>query len=67
MRLATITHKTCDRAAVIRVRRHVNWRPRPEAPTAPCELNPATVNALPAVIKHDVFSAIAHAVQSVFI
>ncbi len=36
-------------------------------PTAPCQLNPATVNALPAVIKHDVFSAIAHAVRSVFI
>jgi hypothetical protein len=30
-------------------------------------LNPATVNALPAVIKHDVFTAIAHATQSVFI
>jgi EmrB/QacA subfamily drug resistance transporter len=30
-------------------------------------LNPATVNALPATIKHDVFFAIAHAVQSVFI
>jgi EmrB/QacA subfamily drug resistance transporter len=31
------------------------------------QLNPATVNALPAVIKHDVFAAIAHATQSVFI
>jgi len=31
------------------------------------QLNPATVNALPAVIRHDVFAAIAHAVQSVFI
>jgi len=31
------------------------------------QLNPATVDALPAVIKHDVFSAIANAVQSVFI
>jgi EmrB/QacA subfamily drug resistance transporter len=31
------------------------------------QLNPATVTALPAVIKHDVFSAIAHATQSVFI
>jgi MFS family permease len=31
------------------------------------QLNPATVNALPAVVKHDVFAAIAHAVQSVFI
>jgi predicted MFS family arabinose efflux permease len=30
-------------------------------------LNPATVNSLPAAIKHDVFFAIAHAVQSVFI
>jgi MFS family permease len=30
-------------------------------------LNPATVDALPAVIKHDVFTAIAHATQSVFI
>jgi hypothetical protein len=31
------------------------------------QLNPATVNSLPAVIKHDVFNAIAHAVQGVFI
>jgi hypothetical protein len=31
------------------------------------QLNPATVDALPAAIKHDVFFAIAHAVQSVFI
>jgi EmrB/QacA subfamily drug resistance transporter len=31
------------------------------------QLNPATVDALPAVVKHDVFFAIAHAVQSVFI
>jgi EmrB/QacA subfamily drug resistance transporter len=31
------------------------------------QLNPATVNSLPAVIKHDVFAAIAHATQSVFI
>jgi EmrB/QacA subfamily drug resistance transporter len=31
------------------------------------QLNPATVNALPAAVKHDVFFAIAHAVQSVFI
>jgi EmrB/QacA subfamily drug resistance transporter len=31
------------------------------------QLDPATVNSLPAAIKHDVFSAIAHAVQGVFI
>jgi MFS family permease len=31
------------------------------------QLNPATVNALPAAVKHDVFLAISHAVQSVFI
>ncbi|HYB18420.1 MAG TPA: MFS transporter, partial [Streptosporangiaceae bacterium] len=31
------------------------------------QLNPATVDSLPAVIRHDVFSAIAHAVQGVFI
>jgi EmrB/QacA subfamily drug resistance transporter len=31
------------------------------------QLDPATVNSLPAPIKHDVFFAIAHAVQSVFI
>jgi hypothetical protein len=31
------------------------------------QLNPATVNVLPAAIRHDVFSAIAHATQSVFI
>jgi EmrB/QacA subfamily drug resistance transporter len=30
------------------------------------ELDPATVNSLPAVVKHDVFYAIAHAVQGVF-
>jgi EmrB/QacA subfamily drug resistance transporter len=30
-------------------------------------LDPATVNTLPAAIRHDVFFAIAHAVQSVFI
>jgi EmrB/QacA subfamily drug resistance transporter len=30
-------------------------------------IDPATVNSLPAAIKHDVFFAIAHAVQSVFI
>ena len=31
------------------------------------QLDPATVNSLPAPVKHDVFSAIAHAVQGVFI
>jgi hypothetical protein len=31
------------------------------------QLDPATVNTLPAPIRHDVFFAIAHAVQSVFI
>jgi hypothetical protein len=31
------------------------------------QLNPATVNGLPAAVKHDVFFAIAHATQSVFI
>jgi EmrB/QacA subfamily drug resistance transporter len=31
------------------------------------ELDPATVNSLPAPVRHDVFFAIAHAVQSVFI
>jgi EmrB/QacA subfamily drug resistance transporter len=31
------------------------------------QVNPATVNLLPAPVKHDVFFAIAHAVQSVFI
>jgi hypothetical protein len=31
------------------------------------QLNPATVNALPAAVKHDVFFAIAHTVQAVFI
>jgi EmrB/QacA subfamily drug resistance transporter len=30
-------------------------------------IDPATVNSLPAPIKHDVFFAIAHAVQSVFV
>jgi len=31
------------------------------------QLNPATVNALPAPVRHDVFFAIAHAVQHVFV
>jgi hypothetical protein len=31
------------------------------------QLDPATVNSLPLQIKHDVFFAISHAVQSVFI
>jgi EmrB/QacA subfamily drug resistance transporter len=31
------------------------------------QLNPATVDALPAIIRHGVFNAIAHAVQGVFI
>jgi EmrB/QacA subfamily drug resistance transporter len=31
------------------------------------QVNPATVNSLPGPVKHDVFLAIAHAVQSVFI
>jgi hypothetical protein len=31
------------------------------------QLDPATVDSLPATIKHDVFFAIAHAVQGVFI
>ncbi len=31
------------------------------------QLNPATVDSLPATVKHDVFFAIAHAVQGVFI
>jgi len=31
------------------------------------QVNPATVNSLPAPVKYDVFFAIAHAVQSVFI
>jgi len=31
------------------------------------QVNPATVNSLPAPVKHDVFFAIAHAVQSVFV
>ena len=31
------------------------------------QLDPATVNSLPAAVKHDVFFAIAHAVQGVFI
>jgi hypothetical protein len=31
------------------------------------QLDPARVNSLPAQVKHDVFFAIAHAVQSVFI
>jgi len=31
------------------------------------QLDPARVNSLPALIRHDVFSAIAHAVQHVFI
>ena len=31
------------------------------------QVNPATVNSLPAAVRHDVFLAIAHAVQSVFI
>jgi len=31
------------------------------------QLDPATVNLLPAPIKHDVFFAIAHAVETVFI
>jgi len=31
------------------------------------QVNPATVNSLPAPVKHDVLFAIAHAVQSVFI
>jgi len=31
------------------------------------QLDPATVNSLPAPVKHDVFFAIAHAVESVFI
>ena len=30
-------------------------------------LDPATVNSLPAAVKHDVFFAIAHAVQAVFV
>jgi EmrB/QacA subfamily drug resistance transporter len=31
------------------------------------QLNPATVDSLPAAVKHDVFFAIAHAVQGVFV
>jgi len=31
------------------------------------QLNPATVNSLPAPVRHDVFFAIAHAVQGVFV
>jgi hypothetical protein len=31
------------------------------------QLNPATVNSLPAAVRHDVFLAIAHAVQGVFV
>jgi EmrB/QacA subfamily drug resistance transporter len=31
------------------------------------QLNPATVNSLPAPVRHDVFFAIAHAVQHVFV
>jgi hypothetical protein len=31
------------------------------------ELDPATVNSLPAPVRHDVFFAIAHAVQGVFV
>jgi EmrB/QacA subfamily drug resistance transporter len=31
------------------------------------QLNPATVRSLPAAIQHDVFAAISHAIQSVFI
>jgi hypothetical protein len=31
------------------------------------QLNPATVNQLPAPIRHDVFYAIAHSVQTVFL
>ena len=31
------------------------------------QLNPATVKALPAAVQHDVFYAIAHAVQGVFL
>jgi hypothetical protein len=31
------------------------------------QLNPATVNSLPAPLRHDVFFAIAHAVQGVFV
>ena len=31
------------------------------------QLNPATVNSLPTAIKHDVFFAISHAIQGVFI
>ena len=31
------------------------------------QLDPATVNTLPAPIRHDVFLAIAHAVQHVFV
>jgi hypothetical protein len=31
------------------------------------QLDPATVNSLPAQVKHDVFFAISHAVQGVFI
>jgi hypothetical protein len=30
------------------------------------QLDPATVNSLPAPIRHDVFFAIAHAIQGVF-
>ena len=36
-------------------------------PVSGSSVNPATVNSLPAPIRHDVFLAIAHAVQSVFI
>jgi MFS family permease len=36
-------------------------------PVSGSSVNPATVNSLPAPIRHDVFFAIAHAVQSVFI
>ena len=31
------------------------------------QLDPATVDSLPAAVKHDVFFAIAHAIQGVFI
>jgi len=38
-----------------------------QIPVSGSSVNPATVNSLPAPIRHDVFLAIAHAVQSVFI
>ena len=48
-------------------RRDFKGRPGVHISASGGQLNPATVNSLPALVRHDVFAAIADAIQHVFI